>query len=241
MNRADKRKFHVIYKTTCLITQRFYIGMHSTDNLDDGYLGSGKILWHSIRKYGKDKHRRENLEFLSNRKLLADRERAILTEEFRCDPLCMNLKGGGIGNLPGAALTEDTKAKMSVSLKAMWSKLKESGYTHPQQSADRIANRVAKNTGQKRNEAQLATIKQAQQKLGRERFNNPINVQKRLEKAIAKGPTKTWTLINEFGLVLEVKNLMLFCKENNIDKFDLYRTRHTNRFVSGYTIAIGKS
>lgn len=28
--------------------------MHSTDNLDDGYVGSGKRLWNSIKKHGKE-------------------------------------------------------------------------------------------------------------------------------------------------------------------------------------------
>lgn len=35
---AERRKYHYIYKTTCLITNRYYIGMHSTDNLEDGYI-----------------------------------------------------------------------------------------------------------------------------------------------------------------------------------------------------------
>ena len=38
------KTYHYIYRTTCLVTGKFYVGMHSTDNLDDGYLGPGKIL-----------------------------------------------------------------------------------------------------------------------------------------------------------------------------------------------------
>lgn len=37
-------KYHIIYKTTNLINGKIYVGMHSTDNLNDGYLGSGWIL-----------------------------------------------------------------------------------------------------------------------------------------------------------------------------------------------------
>jgi len=57
----------MIYKTDCTITGRFYIGMHSTDNIDDGYVGSGKFLWNSIRKYGIENHKRVILEFCKDR------------------------------------------------------------------------------------------------------------------------------------------------------------------------------
>ena len=48
------KNIHYIYKTTCNITGRWYVGMHSTSNENDGYMGSGKRLRYSIRKYGKE-------------------------------------------------------------------------------------------------------------------------------------------------------------------------------------------
>lgn len=65
MSRKQK-KYHYIYKTTCLMTCKFYVGMHSTDNLEDGYLGSGKILGYSLNKYGRENHIKEILEYLTN-------------------------------------------------------------------------------------------------------------------------------------------------------------------------------
>jgi len=97
MQRAQRRKFHYIYKTTCIITERFYIGMHSTDNLEDGYIGSGKRLWHSINKHGKENHVCQILEFLPDRKSLAEREKEIVNIELIGEELCMNLKVGGEG------------------------------------------------------------------------------------------------------------------------------------------------
>ena len=90
-------KVHFIYKTTCLVTGKFYIGIHSTNNVEDGYLGSGSLLKRSVAKHGAGKHVREILEFLSCRVSLKDRERHIVNEEMLSDPLCMNLKLGGEG------------------------------------------------------------------------------------------------------------------------------------------------
>lgn len=95
--RADRRKYHYIYKTTCKITNKYYIGMHSTDNLEDGYVGSGKRLWYSINKHGKDNHEVEILEFLPDRISLKEREREIVNYELINEELCMNLQLGGGG------------------------------------------------------------------------------------------------------------------------------------------------
>ena len=58
-----KSDIHYIYRTTCNITGEWYVGMHSTSKLDGGYMGSGKILRYSIRKYGKENHTKETLFF----------------------------------------------------------------------------------------------------------------------------------------------------------------------------------
>lgn len=34
--RADQKKFHFIYRTTCKVTSRYYYGMHSTDDMVGG-------------------------------------------------------------------------------------------------------------------------------------------------------------------------------------------------------------
>lgn len=90
-----EHNIHYVYKTTCNITKRYYIGMHSTSNIDDGYLGSGLRLRRSIRKYGKDNHTKEILEFVETRELLAKREREIVNKQLLSEDLCMNLTIGG--------------------------------------------------------------------------------------------------------------------------------------------------
>lgn len=96
-----KNDIHYIYKTTCLITNRYYVGMHSTSNLDDGYMGSGKRLRYSIRKYGINNHKREIIKFFDDRKSLIIAEKNMITTEMINDNNCMNLKCGGTGGLDG--------------------------------------------------------------------------------------------------------------------------------------------
>lgn len=93
---ARKQKtIHYLYKTTCLVTGRYYIGMHSTNNLDDGYMGSGKRLRYSLRKHGIDNHKKEILEFFESRELLIEAENKAITSEMLMDNDCMNLAEGG--------------------------------------------------------------------------------------------------------------------------------------------------
>lgn len=92
-----QHKYHFIYKTTNIKNGKYYIGMHSTSNLDDGYIGSGNRIRRAIRKHGKENFKFEVLEFFDCRELLAQREKELITEELLRDPMCMNLKKGGEG------------------------------------------------------------------------------------------------------------------------------------------------
>ena len=113
MPRRKEKKYHYIYKTTCNITGKYYYGMHSTDNLTDEYLGSGKRLKYSINKYGKENHHIEILEFFKKRKDLIQREKEIINESILLDPMCMNLILGGAKAYP----EKYTKEKISRGLK----------------------------------------------------------------------------------------------------------------------------
>jgi hypothetical protein len=123
VKQASRRKYHYIYKTTCIITERFYIGMHSTDNLEDGYVGSGKRLWHSINKHGKENHVTAIIEYLKDRDSLKAREKEMVNEDLLKDPQCMNLALGGEG---GASCM--TKEQLSKGGK----KMNELNWTDPE-------------------------------------------------------------------------------------------------------------
>lgn len=54
-----KEVFGIIYKTTCLINGKIYIGQNTTGNKN--YMGSGTLIRAAIKKYGKENFIRETL------------------------------------------------------------------------------------------------------------------------------------------------------------------------------------
>ena len=110
---ARKEKiYHYIYKTINLLNGKYYYGMHSTDNLNDGYLGSGKRLKRSVNKHGKENHKVEILEFLIDRKELAKREKEIVNLNEIAKEDCMNLIIGGHGG--GRFISTEHQIKCSI-------------------------------------------------------------------------------------------------------------------------------
>ena len=108
---GKQKKYHYIYKTINLINGKYYIGMHSTDNLEDGYIGSGKRLWNSIKIFGKHNFKCEILEMLPDRSSLKERERELVNEDVLKDKMCLNLQPGGGGGF----VDEDHKKKFQKS------------------------------------------------------------------------------------------------------------------------------
>lgn len=90
-----EKKYHFIYKTTAKFNGKYYLGMHSTDDLNDGYLGSGKRLLQDVKKYGADQYEREIIEFCDTREELEKREKIIVNENTIDNWHCLNLILGG--------------------------------------------------------------------------------------------------------------------------------------------------
>lgn len=92
-----KRKYHYFYKITNLINNHFYYGVHNTDNLDDGYMGSGKRLHYVYKKYGMENFVKEILKFFDTQEEAFEYESEMVTEELVKNPNCYNIALGGKG------------------------------------------------------------------------------------------------------------------------------------------------
>lgn len=62
-----QKSFNFVYLTTNLINGKQYIGDHTTDNIDDGYLGSGKYFLRALKHFQKEKFNRQILEFFESK------------------------------------------------------------------------------------------------------------------------------------------------------------------------------
>lgn len=87
--------YHFVYKTINAINNRYYIGVHSTDNLNDGYLGSGKALKNAINKYGKSNFFREIVKFHNTREDAILHEKSLVNKKTISDAVSYNMTEGG--------------------------------------------------------------------------------------------------------------------------------------------------
>lgn len=106
-------KYQFIYLTTNKTNNKKYVGFHSTNNLNDGYIGSGKILKKSIKKYGRENFSFEILEFCNDRSW--QKKEIYWIEELKSlIPDGYNITKGGQGSL-GRKFSEESIKKISNS------------------------------------------------------------------------------------------------------------------------------
>ena len=101
----NEKKYNYFYKITNLINGKYYYGIHSTNKLNDSYMGSGKIIKDAIEKYGRKNFIKEVIADYSTRKEASDHEKKIVTLEIIELEECYNLRtGGDNGHIPSQDL-----------------------------------------------------------------------------------------------------------------------------------------
>lgn len=89
--------FYIVYKITNLINNKIYIGSHKTNDLNDNYMGSGKLIKQAVEKYGFNNFKKEILFIYNNPKQMYLKEAEIVDEEFLKRTDVYNLVPGGHG------------------------------------------------------------------------------------------------------------------------------------------------
>lgn len=98
---------YIVYKTTNLINQKIYVGLHKTETVEfDGYYGSGKMIKWALEKYGVENFVRETLFEFDTLIEARDKERSIVNYEFLQSDLVYNIAVGGMGGNTIAGYSE---------------------------------------------------------------------------------------------------------------------------------------
>ncbi len=89
--------FYTIYKITNQLDGKIYIGSHKTRELDDDYMGSGKILMRAQKKHGIENFKKEILFVFDNPEEMYAKEATLVNEDFLMEENTYNLRIGGFG------------------------------------------------------------------------------------------------------------------------------------------------
>lgn len=139
-----------VYKIINLINDRYYIGVHKSNNFEnDGYMGSGKLIKKSIEKYGIDNFIKIKLFEYDNaiEAYIKEKELIGISSE-----MCYNLHEAGKGgweyvntlNLPNCMHNPNVVVRMKTSKKITYDSNKD---FYNQISTKNLIKAIEKRTG----------------------------------------------------------------------------------------------
>jgi len=89
--------FYYLYEITNTINGKIYVGVHKTNNLNDGYMGSGKVIRRAMEKYGAENFTKVILEQFDDSVAMYAREKEVVSASFLLREDVYNLRRGGTG------------------------------------------------------------------------------------------------------------------------------------------------
>lgn len=87
--------YYIIYRIHNLVNGKCYIGKHKTDNLNDGYMGSGKNIKRAIKKYGIENFIKEIVCLCNSKESMNQMEKSLVSPII--PKLMYNIAPGGKG------------------------------------------------------------------------------------------------------------------------------------------------
>lgn len=88
--------YYYIYEIKNKLNGKTYIGQHRTNDLNDGYMGSGVILKQAFKKYGKENFLKKILCYCNNQNELNDKEIELIKKNRANGKAEYNIADGGV-------------------------------------------------------------------------------------------------------------------------------------------------
>jgi hypothetical protein len=89
--------YYFIYETINKINEMKYRGFHMTEDINDGYLGSGTYFMRAVRKYGEENFERIILEFCDSYEEVLNKEKEYVDDNWIIRKDTYNIINGGKG------------------------------------------------------------------------------------------------------------------------------------------------
>ena len=186
------KTYNYIYLIKNNINQKIYIGKHSTDNLDDGYMGSGRLIKKAIQKYGIENFTKEYLAFCDTEERLNSFEKFYI-KKYKAREAGYNLTDGGEGMLNpkseireklsnahkgeknpnfGKPRSEETKRKISAAKKGKYNHKGENngfyGRKHSEETKQKISDAMKGKTFSEETKLKISASKKGKHKVWNE-------------------------------------------------------------------------
>lgn len=136
-----------VYLTTNLINGKQYVGSHSSEDINDGYIGSGRYFLRSVKKYGRENFKREILKECENIGEARLLEELYIKEYNTLQPNGYNISPTGGCSHQGGRLSKEHREKIRSSLsgkKYTKERIEKAakghiGFKHTEESKDKIS------------------------------------------------------------------------------------------------------
>lgn len=179
--------YYYMYEIKNTINNKIYVGVHKTDDMDDGYMGSGKSIMTAIKKYGIDNFTKIILEVFDNEEQMYSREKNYVDLEFVERRDTYNLTVGGSGGSilqnrkswpKGKLHSKETKEKIRMS---------SMGRVH----SDETLEKMSSNNWSKRNpeEQRLHAIQAGKKRW--EKYHESIDLMEETKQKISQSLKRT--------------------------------------------------
>ncbi len=220
---------YTVYRITNTINNRYYIGVHKTNNKYDNYMGSGLAIKRAIDLYGVKNFTKEILYSFNCKDDAYDKEKQLIGECIN-DPLSYNISHGGEGGWDyfnkkrRHDYTNPMKNEQIVK-KNLESRKKNETPESIQRKIDtgrvNIKKAIRHNTGRKR-------PKQSQIMKEKSSFNNMWKDKEKMRDLLS-----SWfAVVSPDGTSYNTNRLQDFCKLHDLQFVSVWNTSRTGKTVS---------